>query len=104
MPLPTEEIIRETLKQVQDPELHIDVVNLGLIYKVDCEEEKASVQVQMGLTSPACPYGPEIQRQVHDTVAKMEGVKNVQVNITLYPPWDPRTMSSDEAKDILGIF
>ena len=104
MPLPTEETIRETLKQVQDPELHIDVVNLGLIYKIDRNEEKGDIQVQMSLTSPACPYGPEIQRQVHDTTSRMEGVKSVQVNITLYPPWDPRTMASDEAKDILGIF
>lgn len=104
MPLPAEETIRETLKKVQDPELHIDVVNLGLIYKIDRKEETGDVKVQMGLTSPACPYGPEIQRQVYETVSQMEGVQTTQVDITLYPPWDPRTMASDEAKDILGIF
>lgn len=104
MPLPTASEINETLKKVMDPELHIDVVNLGLIYGIEPNETKGHVHVQMGLTSPACPFGPEIQRQVHETVSQMEGVKSVEVEITLSPPWDPRTMASDEAKDMLGIF
>lgn len=104
MPLPAEEQIRETLKGVLDPEIHIDVVNLGLIYGIERNEEQGIVTVRLGLTSPACPYAPELQRQVHEKVAQMEEVRSVQVEITLSPPWDPRTMASDEAKDMLGIF
>lgn len=104
MALPTTDEIREALKKVLDPEIHIDVVNLGLIYAIEPDAEKNHVHVKMGLTSPACPYGPELQRQVHETVAHLEGVTSAQVDITLYPPWDPRTMASDEAKDMLGIF
>lgn len=104
MPLPTEEEIVTRLKGVMDPELHIDVVNLGLIYGVERDETKGNIHVRMGLTSPACPYAPELQRQVHETVANLAGVAGVEVEITLMPPWDPRTMASDEAKDQLGIF
>lgn len=104
MPLPSEGQILETLKTVLDPELHIDVVNLGLIYGIERREEEEKVRVQLGLTSPACPYAPELQRQVQQTVAQMEGIQNAEVELTLSPPWDPRTMASDEAKDMLGIF
>lgn len=104
MPLPTEDQIRDVLKTVVDPEIHLDIVNLGLIYGIEKNEEKASVNVRMTLTSPGCPYGPEIQQQTHQTVAALPGVKEAKVEITFSPPWDPRTMASDEAKDILGIF
>ena len=104
MSLPSEEQIREALKSVMDPEIHIDVINLGLIYGIEKNEEKEQVLIKLGLTSPGCPYAPELQRMTHEAVAKMEGVKSAQVDITLSPPWDPRTMASDEAKDMLGIF
>lgn len=102
--LPTEEQIREALKTVVDPEIHMDILNLGLIYGVETDEEKGHIQVRMTLTSPACPYGPEIQRQAHQAVAALPEVKSVQIEITFQPPWDPRTMATDEAKDVLGIF
>ena len=104
MGLPTEADVLEKLKSVLDPELHIDVVNLGLIYGVTRDETKNHLQVQLGLTSPACPYAPELQRQVENTVAKMEGVESSAVEITLSPPWDPRKMASDEVKMQLGLF
>lgn len=104
MPLPTEETIREALAQVVDPELHIDILNLGLIYAVERDEEAKHVRVEMTLTSPACPYGPELQRQTHDAVAQLANVSTVHVEIVFSPPWDPRTMASDDAKDTLGIF
>lgn len=104
MSLPKSEEMMEALKSVEDPELHIDLVNLGLIYNIEKNEEKGHVDIKMGVTSPGCPYLGELQRQVHDTVAGMEGVKSVQVEVSFTPPWDPRTMASDEAKDILGIF
>lgn len=104
MSLPTEEQIREVLKTVVDPEIHMDILNLGLVYGIQREEERGHITVTMTLTSPACPYGPEIQRQSHMVVSALPGVKSVNVDITFTPPWDPRTMASDEAKDQLGIF
>ena len=104
MSLPNEMQIREALGQVIDPELHLDILNLGLIYGVERNEEEGHVRVEMTLTSPACPYGPELQRQTHDAVRALEGVQTVHVDIVFSPPWDPRTMASDEAKDTLGIF
>ena len=104
MTLPTEEQIRAALTEVMDPEIHIDIVNLGLIYKIDRNEETHHVQVSMGVTSPACPYIPELKRDAENAVQTLPNVKSVLVEITFSPPWDPRTMASDEAKDILGIF
>ena len=104
MGLPTEEQIREVLKSVVDPEIHVDIVNLGLIYGIEKDEDAGQINVRMTLTSPGCPYGPEIQRQAHMVVAALPEVKSVSVEITFSPPWDPRTMATDEAKDILGIF
>jgi len=104
MSLPTEDQVREVLKTVIDPEIHVDILNLGLIYGVENDEDKGHINVKMTLTSPACPFGPEIQRQTHTVVAALPGVKSVNVEITFSPPWDPRTMASDEAKDVLGIF
>lgn len=104
MALPNDEQIMETLKTVVDPEIHLDIVNLGLIYGIQKDEDAGHVDVRMTLTSPGCPYGPELQRQAHMVVAALPEVKSVQIEITFNPPWDPRTMASDEAKDILGIF
>ena len=104
MPLPTEEQIREALKTVIDPELHMDILNLGLIYGVEKNEEAGEINVRMTLTSPGCPYGPELQRMAHMAVASLPEVKSVNIEITFSPPWDPRTMASDEAKDMLGIY
>lgn len=104
MPLPGEAEIFEVLKGVVDPEIHIDVVSLGLVYEIDRNEETGHVNIRMTLTSPACPFGPELQRQVHAAAAALPEVKSVHVEIVFSPPWDPRTMASDEAKDILGIF
>lgn len=104
MPLPSEDQIREALKKVVDPEIHIDIVNLGLVYGIERDEEKAHILFKMGLTSPGCPYVPELKANAETVLSQMPDVKSVLVEITLTPPWDPRTMASDEAKDILGIF
>lgn len=104
MSLPTEEQVQEVLKTIIDPEIHVDIFNLGLIYGIEKEEEKGHITLRMTLTSPACPYGPEIQRQAHQVLSALPGVKSVNIDITFSPPWDPRTMATDEAKDILGIF
>ncbi len=94
--------VREALKAVVDPEIGIDIVNLGLIYEVKIEEN--NIKVEMTLTGPGCPIGPMLQSQVYGIAAGFPGARNVQVDLVWSPPWDPRTMASEEAKDILGIW
>jgi len=90
--------VLERLKSVVDPELGIDVVNLGLIY--DLQIEGDSVRVKMTLTSPFCPLGPFIVQNVEQTLRSI-GFKNVDVEIVYDPPWTPSRMSG-EAKKKLG--
>ena len=96
------EDIREAIKAVVDPEIGIDIVNLGLIYDVAVNDN--NITVKMTLTGPGCPVGPMLQSQVYGIAAGMPGARNVQVDMVWTPPWDPRTMASEEAKDILGIW
>jgi metal-sulfur cluster biosynthetic enzyme len=104
MPL-AEESILEALRQVKDPELMVNVVDLGLIYGVGMDEaaDKTDLRVMMTLTTPACPYGPELLQQVKDVLAALPGVGAVDVQLTLNPPWTPDRMT-DEARDELGLF
>jgi metal-sulfur cluster biosynthetic enzyme len=104
MPL-AEETILDALKQVRDPELMVNVVDLGLIYGVGVDEAegKSNLHVIMTMTTPACPYAPQLIRDVKDTLARLEGVGQIEVQITLSPPWTPDRMS-EEARDELGIF
>lgn len=104
MPL-SEEKILETMKQVVDPELKVNVVDLGLIYGVGMEEVegKTNLRVVMTMTTPACPYGPELVQELKDTLAAMPEVGRVEVEVTLSPPWTPDRMT-DDARDELGLF
>jgi len=102
MPLPTKQEIMDTLVNIQDPEIRIGIVDLGLIYDVDVND-KGAVKVKMTLTTPACPYGEMLVSQVHKEVAAMAWVTNMEVVLVWDPPWNPETMASDNAKDILGI-
>lgn len=95
--------VREWLKPLQDPELKVGLVDLGLIYKIDVNSENF-VNVQMTLTSPACPVGPTIMKNVEDRVRSFPGVREVKVNLIWEPKWDPKEMASDEAKEVLGIW
>jgi len=94
--------VMEALKVVTDPEIGIDLVNLGLIYDVAVNDD--NITVKMTLTGPGCPVGPMLQSQVYGVAAGLPGARNVQVDLVWTPPWDPRTMASEEAKDILGIW
>lgn len=96
------EVIREALKGVVDPEIGIDIVNLGLIYNVDVNGR--DIKVEMTLTGPGCPVGPMLQSQVYGICASQPGAANVRVDLVWTPPWDPRQMASEEAKDVLGIW
>ncbi|RMG01275.1 MAG: metal-sulfur cluster assembly factor [Planctomycetota bacterium] len=105
MPI-TEDVVYEALKQVKDPELFVNVVDLGLIYEVRTEQhdDKTDVYVKMTMTSPACPAGPQMVQDVKDTLAKLsEEIGAVEVEVTLSPPWTPDRMT-EEARDELGMF
>jgi metal-sulfur cluster biosynthetic enzyme len=98
--VPTKEEVVQVLRGVEDPELGMDIVDLGLLY--DVEVENSSVKVIHSLTSMGCPAGPMIQEGIHDAVAALPGVENVEVELTWDPPWTPEKMS-DDAKFILGF-
>ena len=100
---PTDEELLESLRGVEDPELHMSIVDLGLVYGVEIDEDRR-VTVDMTLTSPACPVGPMLQGLIFHKLQQMEGVEDVEVNLVWNPPWDPRTMASDDIKIALGIW
>ena len=98
--VPTSEDVTEALRQVEDPELGMDVVELGLIYDVDVRGP--SVKVLYSLTSMGCPAGPLIEQDISRVVQEIPEVESVDTELTFDPPWTPERMS-DDAKFILGI-
>ncbi|MBD0318225.1 MAG: metal-sulfur cluster assembly factor [Thermoleophilia bacterium] len=98
--MPTREEVVNALRVVEDPELGMDIVELGLLYDVEVEGPK--VHVAYTLTSLGCPVGPMIEEQIRETVASMDGVEEVESELTWDPPWSPERMS-DDAKFILGF-
>jgi len=99
---PTEEEMMQRLATIDDPELRMSIVDLGLIYSVELEEGKALVT--MTLTSPGCPLGGLIETQAYHVLKALPGIDDVEVKITFTPRWDPRTMASDDVKMMLGIY
>lgn len=93
--------VLEALRQVYDPELMVNVVDLGLVYNVKLDEK--TVEVDMTLTSPACPAGPQMIEQAKNALRQLDGVEEVKVNLVMSPPWSPERMT-EEARDQLGIF
>lgn len=110
MPL-HEDTVREELKKVIDPELFINIVDLGLIYVVDVVpredstegEEKYDVKIEMTMTSPMCPAGPQLVAQSKEAAASLDSVVDVEVKVVMDPPWS-QDMMTDDARDQLGIF
>jgi metal-sulfur cluster biosynthetic enzyme len=98
--MPTREEVIEALRQVEDPELGMDIVDLGLLY--DVEVQGPIVKVTHTLTSMGCPVGPMIQEDIHRVTSELDGVEDIDVELTWDPPWTPDKMS-DDAKFILGI-
>ena len=96
----TKDDVVEALRQVEDPELGMDIVELGLFY--DAEVDGGKVHVRHTLTSIGCPVGPMIQEDIHRVVSELPGVEDVEVELTWDPPWSPDRMSED-AKFILGF-
>jgi metal-sulfur cluster biosynthetic enzyme len=98
--VPTKDEVIEALRQVEDPELGMDIVDLGLLYDVEIEGPK--VKVTHTLTSMGCPVGPLIQEDIGRVAREVPGVEDVDVELTWDPPWSPEKMS-DDAKFILGF-
>jgi FeS assembly SUF system protein len=92
----------EKLKTVFDPEIPVDIYELGLIYKVDVSDDR-DVAIDMTLTAPGCPVAGDMPGWVQDAVMSIEGIKSCDVNLVFDPPWDPSRMS-DEAKLQLNMF
>ncbi len=123
----SQETVLEKLKNVIDPELFVNIVDLGLIYEIELDAEKPNseetgeekaeaveseetppqegryIKIDMTMTSPACPAGPQLIAGAKKEVGSIEGVGEVEVRIVLDPPWTPDRMTED-AKDQLGIF
>ena len=87
----TQELVRKALRGVKDPELNLNIIDIGLVYDVDVGED-GDIRVNMTLTSPGCPAGPEIVADVKRTVQDLEGVRNVEVEIVWEPYWTPEKM------------
>ena len=106
--IPPEEMSRLTddivgaIKTVYDPEIPADIYELGLIYKVDIDDDRM-VHIDMTLTTPNCPSAAELPAQVENAVAGVSGVREAKVNIVWDPPWDPSRMS-DEARAVLNMW
>ncbi|HEX4010157.1 MAG TPA: metal-sulfur cluster assembly factor [Solirubrobacteraceae bacterium] len=92
--------VTDALRDVIDPELGLDFVELGLIY--DVEVDAGTVRVTYTLTSPGCPIGPQVSEQIEEFVSELDGVQDVQSTMTFAPPWTPELMSED-AKFALGF-
>jgi FeS assembly SUF system protein len=106
--IPADEVARMTdeivgaLKTVYDPEIPSDIYELGLIYKVDIDDDRA-VKIDMTLTTPNCPSAAELPGMVENAVASVPGVREAKVTIVWDPPWDPSRMS-DEARAVLNMW
>jgi metal-sulfur cluster biosynthetic enzyme len=95
------EQVTEALKDVHDPELGIDIVNLGLVYEIDVQDN-GDVNIQYTLTTMGCPIGPLIEEQMSEATAHIEGIGEVRSEMVMYPPWSPEKMSP-LAKSALGF-
>jgi len=106
--IPADELRRMTddmiaaLKTVYDPEIPVDIFELGLIYKIDVDDDR-NVTIDMTLTAPGCPVAGDMPGWVENAVASVEGVQDVKVNLVFDPPWDPSRMS-DEARVALNMW
>jgi metal-sulfur cluster biosynthetic enzyme len=89
------------LRTVKDPELNVNVIDLGLVYSIQARDDQ--VDVEMTLTSPACPVGPEMLRNAAAALQSVQGVAKANVKLVMSPPWSPEKMT-DAARDELGFF
>lgn len=103
-PVATPEAVLEGLRPVIDPELNLSIVDLGLVRGIRVEEDSGAVDIDLTLTSPMCPMGPEIMAATRSAAEKVPGVARAAVQLVWSPMWDPRVDASDDAKAELGIW
>ena len=96
----TEEKVYEALREVYDPEIPVNIVDLGLVYEVDINE--GDVEVKMTLTAAGCGMGPYIAQQAEWAISEVDGVEDVTVELVFDPPWNPERIT-DDGKKLLGI-
>lgn len=101
---PTPEVILDGIRPVIDPELDISIVDLGLVRGVEFDAESGKVDIDLTLTSPMCPLGPEIMAATKNAAEKVPGVTEAEIQLVWSPLWDPRVDASDDAKAELGIW
>lgn len=101
--LTTDDVL-QALLPVQDPEIGLSIVDLGLVYGVNVEDEGRKVTIDMTLTTPMCPYGPELLQMANAALTGIPGVEEAKVNLVWVPRWDPREHASEEAKAQLGFW
>ena len=95
------EEVEAALKTVDDPELGIDILNLGLVYEIDIDDDN-NVKVEFTLTTMGCPIGPMIDEQIKQATAHIDGIGDVSSELVMYPPWSPEKMSP-LARSALGM-
>jgi metal-sulfur cluster biosynthetic enzyme len=100
----SEQDLLQWLKPLQDPELNMGLVDLGLIYRCEIQADSQTVKVQMTLTSPSCPAAGYMVDQVKKRILEYPGIKDADVELVFEPKWDPHTMASEEAKEKLGLW
>ena len=101
---PTPEAVLDGLRPVIDPELNISIVDLGLVRGITVDDDSGHVDIDLTLTSPMCPLGPEIMAATKHAAEKVSGVKAAEIQLVWAPLWDPRVDASEDAKAELGIW
>jgi metal-sulfur cluster biosynthetic enzyme len=100
----TQEQVLEALQSVTDPEINLSIVDLGLIYGVNILEHGELVEIEMTLTSPMCPFGPQLLQATSAAAGALDGVEKVDIKLVWVPRWDPREHASEEAQAYLGLW
>lgn len=101
-PVAPEEVVRELLHDVIDPELGVNIVDLGLVREIGLDAASGHVDITMTLTTPACPLGPYIEDRINDVLGQVAWVTGVSVVLVWQPPWDPHSDLTDEGRRQLG--
>jgi len=104
MSTPTTMAVLDGLRPVIDPELNLSIVDLGLIRGITVDDESGHVDIELTLTSPMCPLGPEIMAATKNAAQKVDGVTGAEVSLVWSPMWDPRVDASEDARAELGIW
>lgn len=99
--LQMETLVVETLKNIYDPEIPVNIYDLGLIYEIDVDDDN-NTKIKMTLTAPNCPMVDDMLAEIYEKVGAIENIKSVDVKLVFDPPWD-QSMLSDEAKLELGL-